>query len=296
MNVDFELYKVFYVVAKNEHMSKAANELFISQPAVSQAIKKLEDQLGGTLFLRSNKGIQLTEEGKMFYEYVKGAVELIENAEHEFSNFKDLNTGEVKIGISTSITKLVLIKPLEVFHKEYPNIIINVINGLTSDLIFDLQKGKLDFVILNEGDTHETNVNLKPIRKIRHSFIYNRNYFQFDDKTFTFNDLNDYPLILQKKESNSRKFLDSITLKYGINLKPKLEAVSQELVNEFVNIGLGIGFTITDLVKDKNYKDIVQLSLANNIPVSQIFLATNKSILPTFAANKFIEYLIKLNL
>ena len=113
MNIDLELYKIFYVVAKNKHMTKASEELHISQPAISQSIKKLEDQLGGTLFLRSNKGMELTEEGKMFYEYVKGALELINNAENEFTSFKDLSKGEIKIGCSTTLTKLILMDALK---------------------------------------------------------------------------------------------------------------------------------------------------------------------------------------
>ena len=131
MNIDLELYRVFYVVAKNKHMTKASEELHISQPAISQSIKKLEDGLGGTLFLRSNKGMELTEEGKMFYEYVKGALELINNAENEFTAFKDLTKGEIKIGCSTTLTKLILINALKEFHKEYPNININITNNLT---------------------------------------------------------------------------------------------------------------------------------------------------------------------
>ena len=108
MNVNLELYRIFYVVAKNNHMTKASEELFISQPAISQAIKKLENQIGGTLFLRSNKGMELTEEGKMLYEHIKGALELIDNAENEFTSFKDLSKGEIKIGCSTTLTKLIL--------------------------------------------------------------------------------------------------------------------------------------------------------------------------------------------
>ena len=147
MNIDLELYKVFYIVAKNKHMTKASEELHISQPAISQSIKKLEDQLGGTLFLRSNKGMELTEEGKMFYEYVKGALELINDAENEFTSFKDLTKGEIKIGCSTTLTKLILMNALKEFHKEYPNININITNNLTSNLISDLKLGKLDFVV-----------------------------------------------------------------------------------------------------------------------------------------------------
>ena len=158
MNVDLELYRVFYTVAKHNHMTKASEELHISQPAISQSIKKLEDQLGGTLFLRSNKGMSLTSEGKMFYEYVKGALELISNAENEFTSFKDLSKGEIKIGCSTTLTKLILINSLKEFHKDYPNININIINDLTSNLINDLKLGKLDFVIFNESNIKENNL------------------------------------------------------------------------------------------------------------------------------------------
>jgi transcriptional regulatory protein len=167
MNVDLELYKVFYVVAKNKHMTRASEELHISQPAISQSIKKLEDQLGGTLFLRSNKGMELTEEGKMFYEYVKGALELIGNAENEFTSFKDLSKGEIKVGCSTTLTKLILMDTLENFHKDYPNININIVNGLTSNLINDLKLGKLDFVIFNESNVKENNLYLEKIKELK---------------------------------------------------------------------------------------------------------------------------------
>ena len=129
-------------------MTKASEVLYISQPAISQSIKKLENQLGRTLFLRSDKEMELTEEGKMFYKYVKGVLELINNAENEFTSFKDLSKGEIKIGCSTTLTKLILVNTLKEFHNEYPNIFISITNDLSSNLINDLKLGKLDFVIL----------------------------------------------------------------------------------------------------------------------------------------------------
>ena len=290
MNVDLELYRVFYVVAKNKHMTRASEELHISQPAISQSIKKLEDQLGGALFLRSNKGMELTEEGKMFYEYVKGALELITNAENEFTSFKDLSKGEIKIGCSTTLTKLVLMDVLKEFHKDYPNININIINGLTKDLINDLKLGKLDLVIYNESNIKETNLNLEKIKEIKEGFIYNPDFFK-DDIT-SFEDLNKYPLILQKEESNSRKLLDQIALNNSVKLIPKMEVVSQELIVEFTNIGLGIGFSIIDLAK-RNFSNLKELSINKKIPNINIYLATNKSVSLTFASKVFIKYLKK---
>ena len=288
INVDLELYRVFYTVAKHNHMTKASEELHISQPAISQSIKKLEDQLGGTLFLRSNKGMSLTSEGKMFYEYVKGALELISNAENEFTSFKDLSKGEIKIGCSTTLTKLILINSLKEFHKDYPNININIINDLTSNLINDLKLGKLDFVIFNESNIKENNLNLEKIKELKQGFIYNPEFY--DDKINSFEDLNSVSLILQKEEANSRKLLDYIALQHNVKLVPKMEVVSQELITEFTNIGLGIGFSIIDLAI-RNYKNLKELDINKKIPNINIYLATNKSISLTFASKMFIKYL-----
>lgn len=288
MNVDLELYKVFYVVAKNKHMTRASEELHISQPAISQSIKKLEDQLGGTLFLRSNKGMELTEEGKMFYEYVKGALELIGNAENEFTSFKDLSKGEIKAGCSTTLTKLILMDALENFHKDYPNININIVNGLTSNLINDLKLGKLDFVIFNESNVKENNLYLEKIKELKQGFVYNPDYYT--DNVKTFSDLNKLPLILQNGESNSRKLLDYIALQEHVKLIPRMEVVSQELISEFVNIGLGVGFVIIDLA-NRNFKNLKELEINKTIPNINVYLAMNKSISLTFASKKFIDYL-----
>lgn len=290
MNIDLELYRIFYTVAKHKHMTKASRELHISQPAISQSIKKLEDQLGGTLFLRSNKGMELTEEGKMFYEYVKGALELINNAENEFTSFKDLSKGEIKIGCSTTLTKLVLMDALKDFHLEYPNININITNDLTSNLINDLKLGKLDFVIFNESNIKETNLNLEKIKELKQGFIYNPEFY--DDNVNNFEDLNNVPLILQKEESNSRKLLNYIALQNNVKLIPKMEVVSQELITEFTNIGLGIGFAIIDLAK-RNCENLNELNINKKIPNINIYLATNKSVSLTFASKMFIKYLKK---
>ena len=290
MNVDLELYRVFYTVAKHKHMTKASEELHISQPAISQSIKKLEDQLGGTLFLRSNKGMELTEEGKMFYEYVKGALELINNAENEFTSFKDLSKGEIKIGCSATLTKLVLMNALKDYHKEYPNININITNGLTKDLLNDLKLGKLDFVIYNESNIKETNLNLEMIKELKQGFIYNPEFY--NDNVNSFEELNNQPLILQKEESNSRKLLDSIALQNSVKLIPKMEVVSQDLITEFTNAGLGIGFVIIDLAK-KNYSNLKELNINKKIPNIKVYLATNKSVSLTFASKMFIKYLKK---
>jgi len=286
MNVDLELYRIFYVVAKNKHMTRASEELHISQPAISQSIKKLESQLGGTLFLRSNKGMELTKEGKMFYDYIKGALTLIQNAENEFTSFKTLKTGEVKIGCSTTLTKLLLSKTIEEFHQKYPSIDLMITNELTSNLLLDLEKGKLDFVIFNEGKT-SANIHQEKLTSLKQGFIYNKKYFK--DTITTLEELNQYPLILQKKNSNSRRFIDSFLQEKNIILNSKIETVSQDLVVEFTSDGLGIGYAIIDLAKRN--QNLEELKINKELPVMNIFLGTNKNIKLPFAATEFLNYL-----
>lgn len=288
MNVNLELYKTFYVVAKYKHMTKASEELHVSQPAISQAIKKLEEELGGALFVRSNKGMDLTEEGEMFYSYVSGALKLINDAENEFGSFKRLTKGELKIGCSASLTKLVLLQALKEFHQDYPGIKINVVNELTSNLISDLKLGKLDFVIFNESNIKEEGLELRKLKELKMGFVYNPKYFE--DKIVNIEDLNYYPLILQKEASNTRKFLDNLLLAKGIRMVPKMEVVSQHLIMEFANIGLGFGFGFVDLAKEK-YKNLQEIDLNKELPSTSVYLGVNKDMSLSFASKTFIKYL-----
>ena len=292
MDINLDLYKIFYTVAKHKHMTKASEELHISQPAISQSIKKLEDQLGGTLFIRSNKGMELTSEGEMFFEHIKGALELINNAENEFSSFKSLDKGEIKIGCSSTLTKLILLEATKEFHKDYQGINITIVNDLTSNLINSLKLGKLDIVIFNESNIKETNLTLEKIKELKQGFIYNPSHYK--DNIKTLNDLNNYPLILQKEESNSRKLLDYITMQKGVKLIPSMEVVSQDLITEFTDIGLGIGFAIIDLAKT-NHPNLEELYINKYIPNINVYLASNKTISLTFASKKFIKYLKQFN-
>ena len=145
MNVNFELYRVFYTVANTGNITKAAEELMISQPAISKSIKNLEEQLGGQLFIRTKRGVILTEEGKEFYKYISHALEYIYNAENRFTDLINLNVGTIKIGVSTTLTREFLIPYLEEFHEKYPKIDIEIITTLTSELIPKLKKGLIFF-------------------------------------------------------------------------------------------------------------------------------------------------------
>lgn len=295
MNIDFELYRIFHVVAKHCNITKASEELRISQPAISKSIKKLEEQLGGQLFIRTKRGVVLTEEGKEFYNYIKQAIEYINNAENKFTNLINLEAGCIKIGISTTLTKEFLLPYLEKFHCLYPKIDIQIITNLTSDLMLKLKNGLVDIVILNLNDKNYGNdIDIIKCKKVNDCFVVNNKYRDLIEREISLNDLNNYPLILQSKGSNTREFLDNFARENGIILKPNIELASYSLVIEFSKIGLGIGCATKEYINDllKN-KKLFQLKLKEKIPSRYIGIALSKKHMPNFSTKKLIEIITK---
>ena len=295
MNIDFELYRIFYVVANNGNITKASEELNISQPAISKSIKKLEEQLGGQLFIRTKRGVILTEEGKEFYNYIKQAIEYINNAENKFTDLINLETGCIKIGISTTLTKEFLLPYLEKFHTLYPKIDIKIITNLTSDLITKLKSGLIDIVILNLNDKNYGNdIDIIKCMKINDCFVVNSKYKNLINKEVSLKEINNYPLILQSKGSNTREFLDNIAKEKEIIFNPNIELASYSLVVEFAKIGLGIGYVTKEYIKDElNNKKLFELKTKEKIPSRYIGIALSKNHLPNFSTKKLIEIIRK---
>lgn len=296
MNVNFELYRVFYTVATMKNITKAANELMISQPAISKAIKNLEEQLGGQLFIRTKRGVILTDEGKEFYHYISQAMEYIHNAEHRFNDLINLDTGTIKIGVSATITKEYLLPYLEVFHEKYPQIDIQIVTNLSSDLIPKLKNGLIDIVIINLLDNLnlDHDLNIIKCKTIQDCFVVNKHYQELLNKELSLKDLNNYPLILQNKNSNTRIFLDKLASQYEVTLKPKIELTSYSLVSEFAKIGLGIAYVTKDyLTKELTNQELFILNIKENIPPRHLGIITSKTHLPSFSTKKLMEIILK---
>lgn len=151
-------------------ISKAANFLYISQPAITKSIKKLEQELGITLFYRTPKGVTLTDGGKIFFEYIKNGVESFMNGEHKLTALNNLETGSLRIGASTTVTKYYLLPYIEKFHKSYPKINISITNHLTNTMISLLKKGSLDFLIVNLPMKLDNSLNVIPCAELHDCF------------------------------------------------------------------------------------------------------------------------------
>lgn len=291
MNIDYELYRIFYTVANCGNITEASKELLISQPAISKSIKNLEEQLGGQLFTRNKRGVILTEEGKEFYKYIKHAIEYINNAENKFTQLINLETGTIKIGISTTLTKTFLLPYLEEFHKLYPNINIEIITNITSELIPKLRNGLIDIVIMNiSKKDYGNDIQITKCNEIHDCFVVNNTYKDLLNKQISLKELNNYPLILQSKGSNTRNFLDNYAKENNVTLKPNIELASYSLVVEFAKIGFGIGYATKEYIKKElNNNELYIIDIKEKIPCRYTGIAISTNHIPNFSTKKLIE-------
>ena len=294
MNINFELYRIFYAVANNKNITKASKELMISQPAVSKAIMNLENQLGGTLFVRTKRGVILTEEGKEFYRYIKEAMDYIYNAENRFKDLISLDVGVIRIGISTTLTKEFLIPYLKEFHGKYPKILVEIDTELASELLIKLRNGLLDIVIYNLDNKVYNDITTIECKTVSDCFVVNKNYKELINRKVSLHELNNYPLILQMKHANTRKLLDEFMKNNNIYLKASMELASYNLVVEFTKIGFGIGYVTKEYIKKElDNKELFILDIEEKIPKKKIGIAISKNHIPSFSANKLIEIITK---
>lgn len=294
MSINLELYKIFYIVAKNESISAAANILYISQPAITMQIKKLEEQLDISLFTRTKHGVILTDEGKILFDYVKSGIESITNGENVLSNLKNLDSGIIRIGASTTVCRHVVMPYLEKFHENYPNIEIQIVNNLTSTLIKDLRNGNLDILFLNMPSNENKDLKVLPIVDVNDIFVGNKKYYDLTNGKILLKDLINYPLIFQKLPSNTRKYLNNYLQDNNVFLKPQLEVVSYNLIMDLVKAGFGIGYATKEFIKTElENKSLYEIKVTPEVPKRYIGLVYINKKTPNFSTKKLIEMIIK---
>lgn len=290
MNVNYESYKIFYYVAKCQSISKAADNLLISQPAVSYQIKTLEETLGITLFVRTKKGVILTDEGKVLFSYVEKGIESLINGENALTNLKNLDYGNIRIGASTTVSKHVLMPYLEEFHKIYPNIEINITNNLTDNLLIDLRNGNLDMLLLNLPMKETKDLKIERVIDVQDIFVTNKDFYQKINGKIDLSELNNYPLLFQKKPSNTRQYLDQYLTDNNVELIPKMEIVSYNLIMDFLKIGFGIGYATREFIKTElDNHELYELDVVPKVPKRYIGIVTLRQTVPNFSVNKLVK-------
>lgn len=290
MNISMEYYKIFYNVAKQGSVTKAAKELCLSQPAVSQAVKALEDSLGTVLFVRKSKGVELTTEGSMLYEYVKRGYEQIKLGEEKIKQMLNLDVGEIRIGASDMTLQFYLLPYLEKFHSIHPNIKVHVTNAPTPLTIDHLLAGRIDFGVVSTPFELDNRFRVFKGRKIRDIFVAGNRFIDLKDKQLDYSVLREYPLISLEKNTSTRRYVDQFLMKNNVVLNPEFELATSAIVTQFAVRNLGIGCVVEDFAYEEiSNGRLFQLQFEKEIPQREICIITDQKVPMSKSAATFLS-------
>lgn len=292
LNANLDLYRVFHAAAKAGSLTAAAKSLYVSQPAVSYSIRKLEDQLGVRLFQRMSRGIRLTPEGEALFQHVDQAYGLIMAGEKKLLDMKNLSRGEVRIGASDTLCKHYLVPLLEKFNAEYPDVKFHVTNRTSLETIQLLRGGKVDFGIVNLPIPEDDGLKVKETIKVRDCFIVGKRYKDLSKSPIHLKDLTNYPILLLEQASITRTYVDRFAAREGVRLEPEIELGSIDLLIEFAKIGLGVACVVRNFIDEEIKKgQLFEVRLTHQIPSRSVGIVTLKGVPLPPAARKFAALL-----
>lgn len=293
MTINLEYYKIFYYVTKFNSITLAAEALFITQPAVSQAIKQLEISIGGNLFFRTSKGVRLTPEGEVLYNYVSRGYEYIALGESKFKELFALETGEIRIGASDMTLQFYLLPYLEQFHMLYPKVKVKVTNVPTPETLEYLHAGKIDFGVVSEPVIEYNSINAIPVCKIKDIFIANNRFSELKNRIIDLNELQDHPIICLESNTSTRKYVDDFLKENGTTINPEFELATSDLIVKFAKRSLGIGCVVRNFAEAFIANgELFELNLRKSIPQRNICIVTQDKIPVSPAGKKLLNLLI----
>ena len=288
MAVKLELYRVFKEVAETGNISLAAKNLYISQSAVSQSIKQLETALQARLFARSPRGVSLTWEGQMLYQYVRSALGLLATGEDKLSQAQQLLLGTLTIGASDTVTSFFLTPFLETFHRQHPGIRLKIVSGRSAKVLSMLRSGAVDIAFASSPS--EPGLSTWSCFATHSVFVAGSGYDCDFDHVYTRQEIADFPLILLERKASSRVFLEQYFLQGGITLTPEIELSSRSLLVSLAKIGLGVAGVTLEFEQDALLSgDIRLLKTDFTIPSRSVDMCTLQDVSPTAAASAFME-------
>jgi LysR family cyn operon transcriptional activator len=292
MQINLELYRIFYMTAKTGSISKAAKELFTSQPAVSQSIKLLEQKLGGQLFFRTSRGVSLTAEGEIFFRYIEQGYQLIQTAEHKFQEMLHLMTGQIRIGAGDTLSKYYLLPYLGRFNESHPQIQIHVTNQTTFEILEFLKAGKIDLGIINLPIEPGDAIEITETQQIRDCFVAGPKFKHLSIGEISLQELTKYPIMVLEKGGNSRAFLEKYWNANGLVLQPEFELGTIDLLAHFAKTGLGISCVVKDFIREElQNEELYEVKIKEPIPKRSIGLAVLRDVPLSTAARRFVTLL-----
>ncbi|MGN0437863.1 MAG: LysR family transcriptional regulator [Lachnospiraceae bacterium] len=292
MNINLEYYKIFYHVATELSITGAAKKLCISQPAVSQAMKQLEQGLGIQLFTRRAKGVSLTRAGTLLFSYVGEGYETILTGEKQLEKMMNLEYGEVRIGASDMTLQFYLLPYLERFHQLYPEIKVTVTNAPTPQTIDHLNQGRIDFGVVTMPVEVDSHFDVFRVRKIRDVFVAGDKFREFENKNLTYDVLSELPLICLEGKTSTRTYVEDYLHTMNIEVKPEFELATSDMIVQFASRNLGIGCVVEDFARNQiEAGNLFELTFKEAIPERDMCLIFDKRATMSVAATKLKELL-----
>lgn len=296
MNINLEYYKIFYYVAKLGGITLAAEELCISQPAVSQAVKQLESNLGSSLFLRTPKGVKLTKEGEVLYSYVKRGYEIMELGEKKFREMMDLENGEIRIGASDMTLHFYLLPYLEEFHQKYPKIKVTVTNAPTPETIHFLHDSRIDFGVVSSPILDHHNLTVTNVHAIQDVFIAGTKFYDLKNRVLLYKQLEELPIICLEHNTSTRQYIDDFLKKNDVILKPEFELATSDIIVQFALRNLGIGCVMSEFAKPFiETGEVFELFFDRKIPKRHICVITSDKNPISSAARRLLDMMLEDN-
>lgn len=298
MNISYDYYRVFYYVAKYRSFTGAARALMNNQPNITRMMKKLEDELGCTLFIRQRHGVSLTPEGKKLYAHVTVAFEHILSGEQEIMRDKSLQSGIVTIAASEIALHCILLPILKKYHKAYPGVRIRILNYSTPQAIDILKKGLTDFAIITEPFDAPAGISSKVLRNIQEVPVCSSAVSLSTGTLLTDGQLNKYPLIGLGEGTSSFTFYSDYFNRLGLSFSPDVEAATADQILPMIKSDLGIGFVPTDFLEKEDMEHLIILDMEPPVPKRNICMLKQKGTLLSIAAaelEKLIVENVKIN-
>lgn len=250
MNSNFEYYKIFYFVSKYKNLTKAANALKISQPAVTRTIRNLERDLGCRLFIRCKQGMVHTPEGEMLFKYVSEGCAQFFKGENILENIAGLEKGSVYISATETALHCYLFDAMEEFKANFPKVHFKIFNNSSSDSLRFLKEGRIDIAIVSSPiDTVEP-IRQIHLRKYRDILICGKSYMEISERNTSLNELIGYPWISLTSDSFTRCFLDRHFSKNNLEFRPDIEVDTTDMILMAVKHNMGMGFIPPEFAKD----------------------------------------------
>ena len=289
MDINYELYKVFYHVATTLSFAEASRQLYISQSAVSQSVKTLEKKLGTPLFIRSTKSVQLTPEGETLLRHIEPAIQLIRQGEINLMEAGSLGGGQLRIGATDTICRYLLIPYLNQYHKLYPKVHIRIINQTSLKCVDLLESGQVDLIVTNYPNSRMGNrEQLQVISEFHDVFTASRSHYpQLENRRVSLKEIQNYPILMLDRHSTTNEFLHQMFRKEQLELIPEIELDSNDVLLDLATIGLGLAFVPEYCLTD--HEKLFPITLAEEMPSRKVVLATAGNASITQAAREFVQ-------